>query len=132
MIGVFQTRDDNCVAACVATILGCRIEQVPDFDPDNWAVQLREWLNESGWTLTNITIEEPEWLQGLTLGAITMPGSTPGWKHCVVCRDGKIVWCPIYGKLSGVQSAEEYTILYPLEITRAFQVPSPESVSLRE
>lgn len=131
MIGVYQTKPNNCVAACMATILGCRIEQIPDFNPACWAVELQAWLNESGWSLMNMSGALP---QGITLGAVTIPGLQPGWKHCVVCEGGKVIWCPISGNQPGTVDAEEFTLIYPLNLEKhcAFQVNCSACFSLCE
>lgn len=119
MIGIYQTRHNNCVAACVASVFELELSQVPDFDPMTWGEELVEWLLPKGLCFVNIAFAHEYVPQGYSLGT-TKAGSAfpPDYKHCVVCKDGKIVWCPKIGTVDGMEMSDEYLIFYPLNPTR--------------
>jgi len=93
---VYQAIIDNergdCERACVATILGCPIEDVPNFsDPDlPVSLWMREWVGTRGWGL--IETKRPTTPRGVTwaglLGLVaiaTVPSQMfPECKHAVV------------------------------------------------
>lgn len=47
---IFQRDNDDCLRACVATVLGVTYEQAPDLahDPD-WKSKLYDWSKINGW-----------------------------------------------------------------------------------
>jgi hypothetical protein len=116
---VRQIAKDECVRACVASLLELALEEVPKFDPVEWMHDLGYWLKARGWGLVSVAFPEdlPEHLPaGYTLGAIPTTRDWPeGWMHCVVCLDGKVVWDPVLGTLSNGQRAKQYDFLYPLD-----------------
>jgi hypothetical protein len=119
MTPVYQTRHDNCVAACVASILDVSITDVPDFTPETWGEELAEWLIERGWSLLNLRFDDgcdQRMPLGYSMAAIPAgPPFPEHYNHCVVCKDGKIVWDPKRGDMPGDRRASEYTLLYPQE-----------------
>lgn len=117
--GVLQAHNDDCVSACVAMLFGYSLADIPRFDAIDWHEQLCEWLNVRGYGLVNISFtgEQKDGIpSGYTIGAISSQ-LRDGWKHCVICLDGMIVWDPKTGKQDGNKRAEEYTIIYPLNFT---------------
>lgn len=103
MRGVYQTRFNpgNCWEACIATLIGCPLEDVPEWpsDPEqgpDYIASLREWLSERfGLTLL--------WLQRKALEAswggawalrITVVETSETTCHAVICRGSEIVWDP--------------------------------------
>lgn len=118
MRGVYQSERTNCVAACVASVFERDLDEVPDFNPECWYEELGEWLAERGMAAVNIRMnaecmDDPV-PAGWTLGAVPhLSDCFPDdWKHCVVCFNGRVVWCPVRGVMDGTQRAEEYTLLY--------------------
>lgn len=124
MKGVHQKSKTECVRACVASVFEVNLEDIPEFDPVNWDDELREWLSPMGLTTVNMSFADvpydPTIPRGYTLGAVPTdnPDSPSHWKHCVVCLDGVVVWCPKRGVRPGTQRAEEYTVIYPLSAHR--------------
>jgi len=117
MRGVLQDHPETCVQAAIASLLELPLEQVPRFDARNWGLELAEWLSRLGFGMLNCTLNDaspPDTPNGYTLCA--MPSThRPGWLHCVVCYNGKVIWCPLEGEQPGTENAREYTILYPLD-----------------
>lgn len=87
---VYQTTfgpSGNCFAACVASILGCRLRDVPRLGK-RWTRQLRSWLRRQGLDVLFVRGEPPEGL------AIAGQRVVDGSIHSVVCRDGEIIHDP--------------------------------------
>lgn len=78
----------NCFEACVASIVECELEEVPELVGDNWADILRSWLKSRGWTA--LFYRRPR-SKGY---AIVSQKSPIGYVHAVVYLDGKIIHDP--------------------------------------
>lgn len=114
--GVLQENSDDCVRACVASLLGLPLVDVPRFCPESWGDELDEWLKTRGWGFINVafTGEQKDGVpRGFTIGAIPSPSYPEGWMHSVICLDGRIVWDPKSGPQPGTERASEYTVFYP-------------------
>jgi hypothetical protein len=52
---VFQTINEkgngNCLSACLATLLGMELKDVPHLDSKNWYKSMRKFLNDNGYIL---------------------------------------------------------------------------------
>jgi hypothetical protein len=121
--GVIQDKETGCVQACVASLFEISLSEVPFFNPECWEQELQEWLEPMGLTTINMTFPQERLFDidlpfGYTLAAIPAkhPGFPPDWKHCVICYNGHIVWCPLFGEQNGTERAQEYTIIYPLTL----------------
>lgn len=114
MIPVEQTRTEkgkgNCWPACIASILECPLENVPDpADDETYGGYLRrvnEWLAPQGLRLRQFsfyrTDDKPPGY------AILGADSPRGGSHAVVILDGEIVWDPHPQREMGVGSWREY------------------------
>jgi hypothetical protein len=118
MTPVRQTRRDNCVAACVASILEVPLEQVDRIAPATWYADMLDLLKPLGFTALGVRFdEENDYTRGkpagYSLGAVSAGSDFPeGWEHCVVCLDGKIVWDPARGERPGTERSKEYVVIY--------------------
>jgi len=117
MLKQHQQRNDDCVRACVATILELPIESVPNFVAERgcvWLDRLREWLLPRGLTAINVSFsdsDEPG--LGILCGA---GGAGPrGCDHEVVWRDGEVVWDPYPGGGGLVGKPKDFLIFIPLD-----------------
>lgn len=119
MTPVMQTTRTNCVAACVASMFNLAIDQVPDFNPENWLEELNAWLRPMGLATINVTMISEAPISGYTLGAIDAASDEfpKDWQHCVVCKDGYVYFCPIDGLEDEISTrkALEYTVIYKLD-----------------
>lgn len=139
---VTQTRtgipEGNCTEACVASILGCDLAEVPElfdpFGPDYRPAErfhaLLEWIMSRGffWIWGDF---EPRplpaafgaiygqplegWLQDLDWdGYHLLAGPSPGGvSHCVVAEGGRVVWDPNPSR-RGIIHADGIGILAPI------------------
>ena len=90
--GVLQTKfgvpEGNCFSACVATVLGLSIIDVPefqcDYSDDGWWEKWLAWFAERGLKAT-VADAVPD---GLAILNLNNPS------HSVVVRDGKVIWNP--------------------------------------
>lgn len=116
--GVYQRGDKDCVRASVASLFGVSLDDVPNFRGEDWGDDLQKWLRQRGMAFINVVYREgisSDLLpRGFTLGAVKSPSLPDPWKHCIVCKDGIEVWCPIRGTEAPKREVEEYTIIYSL------------------
>lgn len=97
MTGVVQRRADDCLRACVATILNVPIEwlPVPDFDLEDWIggynVEMR-----GGWPFELLHFPLNDHLRALPHRWIALVPSliAPGLHAIVMDADGHLVWDP--------------------------------------
>jgi hypothetical protein len=124
----------NCQSACLATLLGIPLSEVP-----NWAAMegndqlkfdaMRSWLRAIGWDL--MTVERggmDAWPP--RFGAFIAGGkSARGIDHAVIYRDGEL-WHDPHPDRTGIKSVETIDNLYPLN-PYWFRLPDHERL-LRE
>ena len=94
MKGVVQSRTGNngtCFRACLATLLGLKESQVPDFPDANLDPYVNKWLQGRGLRYEEIPADRalPPTGEHLALGI-----SPRGGDHAVVYRNGKLAWDP--------------------------------------
>src|ERR1051325_5153699 len=103
---ILSPPDGNCFAACVASILELRIDDVPNFKQpadhsQEWWFQWQRWLEVRnlafvGWP--NPISDDPQCvadiLRGYSICTVRYEYSWGCINHAVVCRDGEIVWNP--------------------------------------
>lgn len=93
----------NCFAACVATIFGLGIDDVPNFCAhQDWQKRCADWFGERGFAVLRLTIAAAdlddgraiinEWLPG-TLAIVTGKADR-GLLHATVWRGGELVHDP--------------------------------------
>lgn len=117
-VGVLQQEPKDCVRACVATLFDLPLADVPRFSAEAWADELAEWLRPMGFSLINMRFDgtqEKGIPTGYTLGAVASDSLPPPYKHCVVCLNGEVVWCPTYGHEFVHKPVDEYTVIYPVK-----------------
>ena len=116
---VFGSRG-NCMSACLASLLGLPIGQVPNFfdkseSDDHWWELVREWLKEHG--LGVITINYSQELMEKIGGVHIVAGlSARDVNHAVLYKDGKLFHDP-HPDNTGVEP-ETWDLIFPLN-TRA-------------
>lgn len=113
----------NCLAACMASILECPLDEVPQLPPgdaisdETWAEyhpRLAAWLAERN--LVEVTFSaDQEWHpQGYAILGVESP-RFPGMGHAVVALDGVIVWDPHPGRDQGVGKRMNWGIFQVLD-----------------
>jgi hypothetical protein len=93
---VLQTKhgvpQGNCFTACVASLLGMSITDVPEYDCDysdaDWWSKWVAWFAARGLS--------PELTWRAPSGYALMTVRTP-MPHCVVVRNGELIWNPFHG-----------------------------------
>jgi hypothetical protein len=93
MKGIVQSRtgeNGTCFRACLATILGLKEADVPDFPQANQDPGVNRFLRSFGLRYEQIPVSEPA-----PRGLHTIEGTSPrGGEHAVVGRGGKMIWDP--------------------------------------
>ena len=88
----FGSGHGNCMMACVASITGIPLNELPDVwvvCDDEWWVNIYNELLKFGWELVATTVKEAHGRYTIGYG----PGPR-GLKHSVVCRHGRIIHDP--------------------------------------
>ena len=126
---VYQTKlkppKGNCWAACVASVLECGLEEVPDVEfeqmdagaesPDvlRFWKEWREWLADRNLGILCVTMGK-----GVPLprGYVIFTGRSPrgAWDHSVVYHDGELCHDP-HPEGGGIQVVSSMDMLYPLD-----------------
>ena len=119
-----QLREDDCIRACVATILEIPIETIPNFMVEDrvemWIDELRQWLAPMGFSamcLFFLDETEEENTRGILCGA-GGPGPR-GKPHMVVWRDGQMVWDPHPDGGGIIGEPEDFLLFLPLDPSKA-------------
>src|SRR5579863_3253137 len=108
-----QISSTGCVPACIASITGIPIGEIPDFmaprDGSGWS-RVRAWLRTRGWAAVDLQAKS----LGRGRGYVLLRGVSPrGSRHCVVGLDGRIVHDPHPSKV-GMVSIDTVTELVPI------------------
>jgi hypothetical protein len=117
VIEVKQTESDNCVQASVASLLELPLSKVPRFKPDTWYAELCKFVKKVGYGCLNVVADPEQLPVGYSLGQVKAGPSWPSdYTHCVVCKDGYVVYDPYDGVQPGTEQSLglEYVIIYPL------------------
>lgn len=133
MAYVSQLQRNDCLRACVATILSVRPESLPspptEFTDDNWDgyfEELRQAVRVFGFELLLLKNDDGFVPQGLSIAAYPSPGKTDKVLHAVVAKDGEVIWDPSRGY-------REIGVTYegPPHDWTVFQALEPASLTLK-
>jgi len=119
MIKVLQTKfctenqNGNCLAACLASILELRIEDIPQFEDmfEDWWPNVLKFLGSKG--LYPLRWDEEYHFNGFYLVRGTSPRD-PEIDHQVIYFDGKIIHDP-HPDNTGVLDVKETIVLVPYD-----------------
>jgi hypothetical protein len=106
----------NCLAACLATIFGVAIDELPDFLRGDWKKTLQSWSTGRGYSAAFIAPPGPGVVQfAIDLDApLIMCGSSPrGRKHATVWDKGRPFHDPHPGR-AGLTSHDYAIVFVPL------------------
>jgi hypothetical protein len=120
---IFGNGKGNCFAACIASLIGTPLAEVPNFClSESWLGDSIDWLRERGWGATFIYHQKPDHnapvdcLLWSSLPLIATGRSPRGeWNHCVVVDSaGKLVHDPHPDNTGILTAPRDYLILFPL------------------
>lgn len=110
---IFGERTGNCLAACIASIFECSIDEVGPFSPDGWHDDLARWLAPRGFFPICLSLAAETWRpQGLYVLAGRSPRGD--FLHAVVARGREIVHDP-HPDRTGVLSHVDVTFFAVLD-----------------
>lgn len=96
---VFQTKfgkEGNCFAACLASLFGVSIDEIPDFfskGDEFWWDNVRAFLKERGYGVFTIGYSE-DWMKE-QCGCFIVAGKSPReLTHAVIYNEGKMIHDP--------------------------------------
>lgn len=131
----FGAPDGNCFAACVASILGLEIEDVPEFqwgedgkvDEDGWWLRFEKWLRERGWSVMMFPINEnTDPLPWIPAGIpLLTGGKSPrgNFLHSIVYMSGKVFHDPHPSRAGFVNGVtQDVAAFFPLEPWNLFNI----------
>lgn len=114
----------NCQSACLAMMLGCDLEAVPNFnelyghDADEYAKQLQSWLMDRGlWIITFIPWQGVPWppRHGYYIAGGT---SARDLRHAVIYKDGRL-WHDPHPDGIGIEEVTDFDLILPLDFRPA-------------
>lgn len=109
----FGSPDGNCFQASVASILELPLEEVPDFDGDDWYEKFTEWLKPRGFY--PLTFKMGEWKPPPDAYTIFGGKSPRGdWLHAVVGIGGEVAHDP-HPDRTGLLTLDDATLLIPFD-----------------
>lgn len=120
-------RDGNCLAACVATLFGVDLADVPHFcelDDGSWHRRLVEWCRPRNvYPLYFMAKGKDVWAHWCAPGQVVIvEGRSPrGYPHRCLYRDGELFWDP-HRDASGIEAVETvfvFTVIEPDALERA-------------
>ena len=102
----------NCHSACLAMLLGLRLDDVPNFnDAADYHGALHSFLARFGYTILTFPISAVE-LRAFQKGYAIVGGTSPrGYNHAVLYRDGQL-WHDPHPERGGVEVAAMATTPY--------------------
>jgi len=123
----------NCFSACLATVLGLGIGDVPTFaigdgggDGIKIDARARKWLWAQGWDMWPMPVKNwPEWKQyshpdHYTI--VTVPSDLgEGYCHCVIYKGGKLLHNPIPDAKT-LEPASHAYVLFPAKPFEAWNI----------
>lgn len=124
MIPVDQTQfgeQGNCFAACVASILEIKLDEVPNFcaKPDGWWLRFLRWMSDRGWGVIVLDLVDSEGASAAAflnrIQGYAWIGSGPadrGLLHAVVYCGREMVHDP-HPSRAGLQKLEEALFITP-------------------
>ena len=106
--------DGQCFRACLATLLGLEIEQVPRMKVSRgrWLMRLRRFCRMRGYDLIHtdrISFHSPAPM--IVGGPVHRRGS---W-HAIIVKNGRILHDPFPGERQGLSAWRDYYLLVPLK-----------------
>lgn len=117
----FGAGEGDCLAACIATILGIPLAEIPNVCAESagpqstWLERLNAWLRSRGWVAVLVEGGPGPWADGLPL-IVTGP-SPRGLLHATVWRGGEMVHDP-HPSRAGISEPLDTLLLVPVNPTR--------------
>ena len=108
----FGKFEGNCLAACLASIFGIGIEDVPDFGLDTlWYTRFEKWMIEI-FSLQPVDLDIANLADWKPKGYHLISGKSPrgDYDHCIVGKNGRPVHDPYPGGDCKLESQGTYTI----------------------
>lgn len=115
--------DANCMAACVASLFGLRITDVPHLPNDaTWVDVLREWTAQRGYGFFVLDVpNETLWMSEYARGYQIVAGKSKRSRlHAVIYNDGAL-WHDPHPDSTGIEAVTQFDVFYPLCLRAALK-----------
>ena len=121
----------NCMSACLATIMGLSIDDVPNFfevsnTHDEWWKAVHDWLETYGYGLCTVDFSA-EWMARKRGYVIVSGVSERDLFHATIWKDGEFVHDP-FPNGKGVENPEQVDFLYKLDPSIQQPTIPPETI----
>lgn len=114
----------DCLRACIASILEMQIERVPNYHT-NWLKLYNDWLLPTGLTLVWFDEGAGHPIRPRGFSILSAKSPRGDFDHCVVCRDGDIVWDPHPQREMGVGRYVDW-IVFAVREPQMMRLDEPE------
>lgn len=129
---IFGKPNGNCFQACIASMLECELNDIPNFmkdGPDHFKHNLKEWENKMPFKLFDIKFEDQEtkeyYIKNYILIATIDKMYGNDRTHSVIMKDSKIIHDPMPVNKRGDMKITDpifYTIFAPKEPHKYFDL----------
>ncbi len=107
-----EAEQGNCLAACLATIFGLGLEQVPDFTGEivggGWFFTLQRWLKARNLSILMLPSDAMDKPAGYSMAGVDSETLGPDCGHMVVMKNGQLAHDP---NPRAKRSADDYKVL---------------------
>ena len=124
MIKVYQELENDCFQACIASILGCNIENIPncyDNGIENFKNKWYEWEKDKPFHLIDMDLNKDTmgWMKDIVMIAV---GKSPrgDYNHCVIMKNNKIIHDPHPDNEGIIGKPLFYTLVFPKNPSKPF------------
>ena len=108
---IIDSKNGNCLAACVASILEIGIDDVPNPHGAGWFERWQEFLVDYGYQMVSIDVSNG--IVPAEYHIISGKSLSGDWYHCVVGHQGKIIFDP-NPNTNGLETEEYWDIFVPI------------------
>jgi len=106
----------NCYATCIASLLGIRLETMPNFcalEGGHWMTETNKWLSIHGIVCSTWNVypfgQHPEYAEAVTIASGKSPRGP--WNHSVIWKNKKVLWDPHPSRAGLAGEPTEWDIL---------------------
>lgn len=111
-------QNGNCVQACVATLFGLEISDIPEFEQDDneWCFKFSDWLRDRlGKFLMTVELNDESHIKLLSdsycLSSINSPHPLVD-RHAVITKGDRIIFDPMEGEVDKPVEWDENPVFY--------------------
>lgn len=115
-----QRPPDGCLQACVAGLLECDLDALPQFFASDWFEGWNRALEPLGWWLLSLDVDDGDFPPGLWIAIVPSLNNEKG-NHAVIARGHRLEWDPAIGRkyVELPEAVLSALLLFPLDPARS-------------